>query len=206
MAFHAIKAGEGDQYIAAGVECVSRGAGMTLPAMNPRLDGVKRHRLQRLHPDGADGRERGRALQGQPRGPGRVGGAVPAAGGRGARQRPLRQRDRGRGHSRDPRRRRRRHRRAHGHPRRRAARGHDGGGACEAQARLQARRQRDRRQRVPAQRRRRRRPGDVGGEGPRARPQAPGADRGVRGGGGPPRDHGPRRRSRRSRRCSSRPA
>jgi acetyl-CoA C-acetyltransferase len=40
MAFHAIKAGEGDQYIAAGVECVSRGAAMTLPAMNPRLDGT----------------------------------------------------------------------------------------------------------------------------------------------------------------------
>jgi acetyl-CoA C-acetyltransferase len=39
MAFHAIKAGEGDQYIAAGVECTSRGAGMTLPVMNPRLDG-----------------------------------------------------------------------------------------------------------------------------------------------------------------------
>jgi acetyl-CoA C-acetyltransferase len=39
MAFHAIKAGEGDQYIAAGVECVSRGAGMTLPAMNPLIDG-----------------------------------------------------------------------------------------------------------------------------------------------------------------------
>jgi acetyl-CoA C-acetyltransferase len=39
MAFHAIKAGEGDQYIAAGVECVSRGASMTLPAMNPRIDG-----------------------------------------------------------------------------------------------------------------------------------------------------------------------
>ncbi len=39
MAFHAIKAGEGDQYIAAGVESVSRGAGMTLPVMNPRLDG-----------------------------------------------------------------------------------------------------------------------------------------------------------------------
>ncbi len=39
MAFHAIKAGEGDQYIAAGVECVSRGAAMTLPVMNPRLDG-----------------------------------------------------------------------------------------------------------------------------------------------------------------------
>jgi acetyl-CoA C-acetyltransferase len=40
MAFHAIKAGEGDQYIAAGVECVSRGAGMTLPVTNPRLDGT----------------------------------------------------------------------------------------------------------------------------------------------------------------------
>jgi acetyl-CoA C-acetyltransferase len=39
MAFHAIKAGEGDQYIAAGVECVSRGAAMTLPAMNPHIDG-----------------------------------------------------------------------------------------------------------------------------------------------------------------------
>src|SRR5450432_2454052 len=39
MAFHAIQAGEGDQYIAAGVECVSRGAAMTLPAMNPLLDG-----------------------------------------------------------------------------------------------------------------------------------------------------------------------
>jgi len=39
MAFHAIKAGEGDQYVAAGVECVSRGAAMTLPAMNPHLDG-----------------------------------------------------------------------------------------------------------------------------------------------------------------------
>ena len=40
MAFHAIQAGEGDQYVAAGVECSSRGAGMTLPVMNPRLDGT----------------------------------------------------------------------------------------------------------------------------------------------------------------------
>jgi acetyl-CoA C-acetyltransferase len=39
MAFHGIKAGEGDQYIAAGVECVSRGAAMTLPATNPGIDG-----------------------------------------------------------------------------------------------------------------------------------------------------------------------
>ncbi|MGZ4304263.1 MAG: acetyl-CoA C-acyltransferase [Solirubrobacteraceae bacterium] len=40
MAFHAIKAGEGDQYVAAGVECTSRGAGMTLPVMNPLLEGA----------------------------------------------------------------------------------------------------------------------------------------------------------------------
>jgi len=42
MAFHAIKAGEGDQYIAAGVEAVSRaglGAGMMEEAKNPRLNG-----------------------------------------------------------------------------------------------------------------------------------------------------------------------
>jgi acetyl-CoA C-acetyltransferase len=39
MAFHAIKAGEGDQYIAAGVECVSRGAAQTFPLMNPHIDG-----------------------------------------------------------------------------------------------------------------------------------------------------------------------
>src|SRR5665648_12915 len=39
MAFHAIKAGEGDQYVAAGVECVSRGAAMTFPLMNPHIDG-----------------------------------------------------------------------------------------------------------------------------------------------------------------------
>jgi acetyl-CoA C-acetyltransferase len=40
MAFHAIKAGEGDQFIAAGVEATSRGAGMTLPVANPLLDGT----------------------------------------------------------------------------------------------------------------------------------------------------------------------
>ncbi len=40
MAFHAIRAGEGDQYIAAGVEATSRGAGMTLPVANPKLEGT----------------------------------------------------------------------------------------------------------------------------------------------------------------------
>jgi len=42
MAFHAIKAGEGDQYVAAGVEAVSRaglGAGMPEEAKHPLLDG-----------------------------------------------------------------------------------------------------------------------------------------------------------------------
>jgi acetyl-CoA C-acetyltransferase len=42
MAFHAIKAGEGDQYIAAGVEAVSRaglGAGIPEEAKHPTLDG-----------------------------------------------------------------------------------------------------------------------------------------------------------------------
>ena len=42
MAYHAVAAGEGDQYIAAGVEAVSRaglGAGMPDDAKNPQLDG-----------------------------------------------------------------------------------------------------------------------------------------------------------------------
>src|SRR3954449_7893960 len=42
MAFHAVKAGEGDQYIAAGVEAVSRaglGAGMPEDTKHPKLDG-----------------------------------------------------------------------------------------------------------------------------------------------------------------------
>src|SRR5436305_5566183 len=42
MAFHAINAGEGDQYVAAGVEAVSRagaGAGMTQDSKHPAVDG-----------------------------------------------------------------------------------------------------------------------------------------------------------------------
>src|SRR5437588_13045319 len=42
MAFHAVRAGEGDQYIAAGVEAVSRaglGAGMMEEAKHPQLNG-----------------------------------------------------------------------------------------------------------------------------------------------------------------------
>ena len=39
MAFHAIKAGEGDQYIAAGVEAVSRAGGGSAVPFHPQLDG-----------------------------------------------------------------------------------------------------------------------------------------------------------------------
>ena len=39
MAFHAIEVGEGDQYVAAGVECVSRAAGSTNFEFHPQLDG-----------------------------------------------------------------------------------------------------------------------------------------------------------------------
>ncbi len=94
MAFHAIKAGEGDQYIAAGVEAVSRfGAGrrVRVPPEAERLRGLA---VRRLHPDGPDRRERRPALQRQPRGAGRVGGHLPEPRRRGARQRPLRPRDR----------------------------------------------------------------------------------------------------------------
>ena len=47
MAFHAIKAGEGDQYIAAGVEAVSRaglGAGMMEEAKHPAAERLGRAR------------------------------------------------------------------------------------------------------------------------------------------------------------------
>src|SRR3954466_155313 len=68
MAFHAIKAGEGDQYVAAGVEAVSRFPPPPPPpppagraAFEPRR--LRGRALQRLHPDGRHGRERRRALQ-----------------------------------------------------------------------------------------------------------------------------------------------
>src|SRR5437764_11202162 len=39
MAFHAIQAGEGDQYVAAGVEAVSRAGGGANFELHPKLDG-----------------------------------------------------------------------------------------------------------------------------------------------------------------------
>ena len=166
----------------------------------------ERHGIQRVHPHGAHGRERGRALQGQPRVPGRVCGALAAARVGGARQRPLRQRDRGRRYPRGPRRRRQRRRSAHGHARRRAASGHDRGDAGQAQAGLQARWHGDRGQRVPAQRRRRSRAGDVRGPGRASSASSP-----ARASSRPRWRRSARRswasaRSWRSGRCSRRPA
>ena len=63
MAFHAIKAGEGDTYIAAGVEAVSRAGGGAQFEFHPQARRLGGLALQRLHPDGPDGGERRRALQ-----------------------------------------------------------------------------------------------------------------------------------------------
>ena len=68
MAFHAITAGEGDQYIAAGVESVSRFPAGPARRVQPAARRLRGLALRRLHPDGDDGRERRRALQGDARG------------------------------------------------------------------------------------------------------------------------------------------
>ena len=87
MAAHAIKAGEGDVFVAGGVETVSRfRSGMSdggpgthnekftdaeartekRTAGRVRLVGAHRRPARHLHRDGADGRERGRVRQGHP--------------------------------------------------------------------------------------------------------------------------------------------
>ena len=99
MAFHAIKAGEGDVFISAGVETVSRfGVGAADGAPNSKnalfdeaqartveqAEGADewhdprdgRQHPRRLHRDGPDGRERRAAHRHQPRGPGPLGRAV----------------------------------------------------------------------------------------------------------------------------------
>ena len=58
MAFHAIKAGEGDQYIAAGVEAVSRFPAAGAVRAAPAARRLRGRAVQRLHPDGPHGRER----------------------------------------------------------------------------------------------------------------------------------------------------
>ena len=107
-AARAVQLGEGDFYIAGGVESMTRAPYVMsqgeqavrarhravrhqsrLALRQPEDEGDVRHRL-----DGPDRGERGRAVRGQPRRPGRVRGALAAEGGRGARRWPLRARDR----------------------------------------------------------------------------------------------------------------
>ena len=100
MAAHAIRAGEGDVFVAAGVETVSRylhGAAdvgphnalfadaeartaARTPAAGDAVDPARGRIPRRLHRHGPDGRERGRVQGRHPRGAGRVRRAVPAAG------------------------------------------------------------------------------------------------------------------------------
>ena len=113
MAFHAIKAGEGDVYISAGVECVSRlakGSSDSWPDTHnqafaeagqrtQRTAAGRRRRLARpargrehprhLYRDGPDRGERGRAARRLPRAAGRVRGALAEPGREGHRQRLL---------------------------------------------------------------------------------------------------------------------
>ena len=192
MAFHAIKAGEGDQYIAAGVEAVSRFPAHAPFEPHPQLDGsdgapynvyipmgitaenvAKRCQVSREAQDEWAKISQDRAVAA--RESGHFDAEIVAVGERRARRRPA-----ARHHAREARR---------------------------AQARLRPReRHRHGRQLVPAQRRRRRRAGDVGREGEGARAWS------RRRASSPPRwpPSGPRSwasaRSRPSRPCSSRPA
>ena len=180
------------KYIAAGVECVSRGAAQTFPLMNPHIDGsdgasynvyismgitaenvAERCKVSRESQDEWAALSQQRASAARESGhfdreivgvdiPGR-----PRAGGNVIEG-------------------------THGNARRRPAPRHDSGEACPTQARLQARWDGHRGQRVPAQRRCRSRVGDVRGQGPHAGPQAQGAHSRVLGGGGSPGDHGSR--------------
>ena len=122
MAFHAIKAGEGDVFVSAGVECVSRykgfaGAGQSKDDwLEPRLRrGAGPHQAtagsnetwhdpragaaaRRLHRHGADRGERRDLARRQPASPGRVGRREPEPGREGHGRRVLRAGD----HSGDP--------------------------------------------------------------------------------------------------------
>ena len=194
MAFHAIKAGEGDVYISAGVECVSRfvkGSSDSLPdTKNPRF-GEAHIRTERAsageagpwHDPRADGtlpdiyiamgqtaENVARAARHHPRAAGRVRRALAEPGREGHRQRLLAAGD----HAGDP------ARRHGGHGRRRPPPGdHDREGRRPA-ARFPAERHRDRGQLLPAQRRRGRGRGDERRQGGRARHHAAGADRVLR--------------------------
>ena len=80
MAFHAIKAGEGDVYVAAGVESISQVDGYPKDSEELHPQARRRGRdRERLHPDGPDRRERRRALRRLPRGHGPLRAALAGA-------------------------------------------------------------------------------------------------------------------------------
>ena len=114
------------------------------PAGPERAAPGEKRRPRRLHLDGPDRRERGRALRGQPRGHGQVRPALPGAGRGVPGERLLRPRDRA-GHA---------ARRHHGRQGRRPARQLDAREARPARPGLQGGRQGHGGQLVPAQRRR----------------------------------------------------
>ena len=199
QAANAVGAGQGDAYVAAGVEWVSRYnesvEGARPQDQNEKLQG-RNGQPDAYISDGADRRERGRALRGQPGGHGQVRPALPGARGSLTGGRLLRPRDR-------PRHACRRHRGGQG---RRPAGELEPGEARGAGSRLQGGRQGHGRQLVSAERRRRRGARDVGGQGRGARicARAPGSSPPPR------RPSSPStwawRRSGPSARCSSAPA
>ena len=160
MAFHAIKAGEGDTYIACGVEAVSRATQGGEFEFHPKLDGSEGSLYNVYIPMGltaenvAEEKKVSREAQdewaviSQNRAVARAGvgplrrGNRPGDGAGAQRHRPRGQRDR------DP--------RAGGHQGRRPPPGHDAREAGVAEAGVQAERHGDGGQRLPAQRRRRR--------------------------------------------------
>ena len=199
MASHAIRAGEGDQYIAAGVEAVSRaglGAGMMEEAKHPKLNGSEGSLYDVYIPMGLTAENVAERCQVSREAAGRVGGDLPEPRRGGPRLRPFRRRDRPvtvpahkdtdkEGNEIDvpetvvdkddgP---------APGHHAWRCSR--------KLKPAFKPDGHRDRRQLLPAERRRGGRAGHVRREGACARPAAEGADHRLNGGGDPPGDHGP---------------
>ena len=84
MAFHAIKAGEGEVFVAGGRRVDLAGERVPEVRGGAPSRALRRRRTdrERLHPDGADGRERRRTLGRLTRGHGPVRAAVAGAGGR----------------------------------------------------------------------------------------------------------------------------
>ena len=211
MAFHAIKAGEGDVFVSAGVEMVSsfaRGTSDHWPDTRNPLFADALARTAKTAEGGQDWHdprqddtvpdiyiamgqtaENVARLRGlTPPGARRVRRTQPEPRREGDRRRLLGPRDHPGHHA-------RRHR---GQRRRRPPAGRHHRGRRGAQAGLPPRRRRDRRQLLPAQRRRRRGRDHVRHPGRRAGPDPVGADRVDRGQRPLARDHGPRARSRRA--------